>query len=62
MRMLTYTELLRHLDGMTRQEVIALAQAAGIPEGTLLKVKTRETQNPGIKLVEAVSALLKSHA
>jgi predicted transcriptional regulator len=56
----TFETLMSRLKAMTEPEARALGERAGVPWGTLLKIKYGQTRNPGVltvqKLVDQLAA------
>jgi predicted transcriptional regulator len=50
----TFESLTARLKAMTEPEAQAFAERAGVPWGTLLKIKYGQTKNPGILTVEKI--------
>jgi hypothetical protein len=60
--MMKFSEFLKRLQRLDRQQVIAVAQRAEVSEHTLIKVWRGDTENPGVLLVEQVAPYLEQVA
>ena len=56
----TLEYVLRNLDAK-RGHYKAIAEASGVPYGTLTKIVQRVTQNPGVNHVQALADYFRKH-